>query len=176
MSYKTLLSVLCLFTIFLGVYYGVRLYRSSGQYIDSTFSNKIADNKQFPASIEGFCFGGSDILAARVLNETPSSLFLEVTYCNEEVSDRAVLGLGVTWGLDVTVDQEGGGGKWAYTPGGTVSGYGKGYVRLNAYNLERSVTLSDYTLSLYRNDARTNIISYPFRYEKMWCTESKCND
>ena len=119
MIYKALIFVLLLALLCFGVYNAVHSYKSSGEYIDATFSNRIADNKQFPASIAGFCFGCSDILAARVLNETPSSLFLEVTYCNEEVSDRAVLGLDVTWG------QERGGGKWSYTPGGTVSGYGR---------------------------------------------------
>lgn len=141
----------------------------SGQYVDATFSNKIADNKQFPVPIEGFCFGGTDLLSAKVVRETSSTLLLEVTYCNDVVGDKAVLGLDLSRGQERV-------GKWAYTPGGTVVGYGRGYVRLSVSDLEEPVTLSDYVLWIYGNNSGSDLISYPFRYEKLWCTGIKCND
>ncbi len=167
MTYKTLFFILCLIIVSICIFYAIQEYKKSGRYIDETFSNRMADNKQFPFHIEGDCFGGTDLLSAKVIRETSSSLLLYVTYCNKVVSDRAVLGI---WISDGSV------ADWSSTPGGTVAGHGGSYVRLQVSNLEQPITVSDYTIKIYGNNSGKEIISYPFHYEKVWCNGTECKD
>ena len=150
-----------------GIVYAVQCYKVSGLYIDNTFSNRLADNKQFPAPIEGACFGETDLLSAKIIRETPSSLLLRLTYCNTLMSDKAVLG--------ISVDEDTR-SAFGFTPGGTVSGYGFGYVRLEAYRLNKPTSVSNYTIKIYGNKSGRSVASYPFVYEKIWCNVSECED
>lgn len=166
MNYRILFFTLCLIIIVCGAFYAEQEYQKSGQHIDATFSNRTADNKQLPANLEGSCFGETDLLSASVIRETPSSLLLYITYCNNLVSDKAVLGIGSDHIPGV---------QWINTPGGTVHGYGYGYARLFLSDLEKPITVSDYKISIYGNNSGANIVSYKFHHEKVWCVGDECN-
>lgn len=169
MVYKRLFYLL-LFAIFCaGAYYFFDRYRASGAYIDDTFSNVAATNKQFPSALGGFCFGGTDLLSAKVIHETPSSLLFEVTYCNTEILDGAVLGVSALRDDEYVYN-------FAFTPGGTVIGHGRGYVKLSASNLPKPMEQFEYSLMLYGNNSGAEFVSYPFRYQKVWCTAEICDE
>ena len=161
MYYKGIFVVLGLIIV---TFYAVQEYKKSGSYIDSTFSNISTENQQYPKVIEGSCSSGVNILSAKVINETPSSILLRVIYCNDLVSDKAVLG------IKANAYPIG----WAYTPGGTVVGHGDGYVRLEATYFEKPITVSSYKIWLYGNNSSSELATYNFNYEKVWCTNIEC--
>ncbi|MHB8651939.1 MAG: hypothetical protein ACYC8S_02275 [Minisyncoccota bacterium] len=161
------LIILVVFLVGGIVFVGRYLFLHSGYYIDKTFSNKINDNKQHPVVLEGQCFGGIDLLSARIVNETDSSLLFQVQYCNESPQNYDQVDLGINALGDTGL-------SFGVKPGSVMAGYGSSLVRLFLYGSTKSATTTAYELYLYNDRTGEKIVGYPFQYIKRWCVEEGC--
>lgn len=151
----TFLIVLLLYSLYHGV---VTWVQRTPEYIDATFSNRIADNRQLPVFL-GECVGPTRILSTSVVHETPSSLLVQIEYCITE-NDGA---LATQLRLAEYDSQD-----WFFTPGSTTHGHGTTYARLGRQPSKDVETISTYRAQLYRNGAGTEVTTSPLLYTKEW--------
>jgi hypothetical protein len=93
------------------------------------------------------------------VHETPSTLLIKITYCNNENDGT----LGTQLRLSEYESE-----NWIFTPGATVHGQGTTFARLISRNLEAPITISEYRAQLYSNHTGLEVATFPFQYTKEW--------